>query len=102
MLHAKEDLWAAKCARCFGPAEGEEPTDEDFFSLFCMDGNFQQRHNTEASKDSPQDDEYPPLFVKPADIHKNEAHVESTTHIKVEGGVCQFVLLTLICALTNS
>lgn len=99
MLHTKEDLWAATCARCFGPAEGEEPTNEDFFSLFCMDGNFQQRHNTEASKDSPQDNEYPPIFVKPADIHKNEVSVESTAHVNVEGGVRQFVLLLFVVLL---
>lgn len=86
MLHSKEELWAAKCARCFGPAEGEDPTEEDFFSIFCMDGNFQQRHNTEASKDHPLDDEYPPIFVKPSDIQRNEVVLESTSDVNLEEG----------------
>ncbi|KAH9809581.1 hypothetical protein DFH28DRAFT_1066091 [Melampsora americana] len=85
MLHTKEDLWAAKCARCFGPAEGEEPADGEFFSIFCMDGNFQQRHNTEASKDQPLDDQYPPIFVKPADIQRNEEVLNSTSNVNLEG-----------------
>ncbi|KAH9812031.1 hypothetical protein DFH28DRAFT_899629 [Melampsora americana] len=60
MLHTKEEVWAAKCARCFGPAE--------------------------ASKDHPLDDQYPPIFVKPSNIQKNENAVKSTGDVVDEGG----------------
>ncbi|KAH9821918.1 hypothetical protein DFH28DRAFT_1187487 [Melampsora americana] len=73
MLHMKEDLWAAKCARCFGPAEGEEPADGD--------------------KDQPLDDQYPPIFVKPADIQRNKEVLNSTSNVNLEGGqVCNWLL----------
>ncbi|KAH9808547.1 hypothetical protein DFH28DRAFT_1195413 [Melampsora americana] len=60
MLHTNEELWAAKCARCFGPAK-------------------------EASKDQPLNDEYPLIFVKPSDIQRNELVLESTSNVHLEG-----------------
>ncbi|EGG06766.1 uncharacterized protein MELLADRAFT_62940 [Melampsora larici-populina 98AG31] len=60
MLHTKEELWAAKCAQCFGPAE--------------------------ASKDQPLDAEYPSIFVKPTDIQRNEVVLETTSNVVLEGG----------------
>ncbi|KAH9814714.1 hypothetical protein DFH28DRAFT_1058579 [Melampsora americana] len=86
MLHTNEELWAAKCAQCFGPARGEDLTNQDFFSIFCMDGNFQQRHNTKASKDQPLNDEYPSIFVKPSNIQRDELVLELTCNIHLEGG----------------
>ncbi|EGG03473.1 uncharacterized protein MELLADRAFT_109335 [Melampsora larici-populina 98AG31] len=86
MLHTTEDLWAAKCPRCFGPAENEDRTDQELYSIFCMDGNFQQRHNTQSSKDVPTDDQYPSVFVKPSEVDQSKSFVESTIDMPIEGG----------------
>lgn len=85
MLHTKDDTWAAKCPQCFGPAENEDRKDEELFNIICMDGNFQQRHNAHASTDNPTDDQYPAVFVKPSEVQKNEASVQSTDHVPIEG-----------------
>ncbi|KAH9822293.1 hypothetical protein DFH28DRAFT_1180610 [Melampsora americana] len=65
------DISAAQCSRCFGPAEGEikaSPNEPDF--IITMDGNFQHRHQSRASKDSPQEDQYPSSFIKPSQLEK--------------------------------
>lgn len=86
MLHTKEDTWASKCPRCFGPAENEDRNEQEFFAIFCMDGNFQQRHNAQASKDTPTDDQYPSIFVKPSEVSKDEATVQTTENMPIDGG----------------
>lgn len=84
MLYKKVDLWAEKCARCFGPAEGENPTDKELFSVFSMDANFRQQHLTRASIDKPLDDHYPEIFVKPSEIEKLKVTGQSTDDADTE------------------
>ncbi|KAH9821140.1 hypothetical protein DFH28DRAFT_923571 [Melampsora americana] len=86
MLHTKEDMWASKCPRCFGPAENEDRHNKEFYAIFCMDGNFQQRHNAQASKDTPTDNQYPLIFVKPSEVSKDKATVQTTKNIPIQGG----------------
>ncbi|EGF98310.1 uncharacterized protein MELLADRAFT_96026 [Melampsora larici-populina 98AG31] len=81
------DLSAAQCSRCFGPAEGEiksSPNEPDF--IIAMDGNFQHRHQSHASKDSPQEDQYPSSFIKPSKLEKEVVACNKTNaqanHIK--------------------
>ncbi|KAH9809381.1 hypothetical protein DFH28DRAFT_934048 [Melampsora americana] len=47
---------------------------------------FPAAHNTKASKDHPLDNQYPPIFVKPSNIQKNENAVNSTGDVVDEGG----------------
>lgn len=73
------DISADQCARCFGPAEGEEkasPDEPDF--IIAMDGNFQQRHQTHASKDTPEEDQYPPFFIRPSNLKTQVVACKST------------------------
>jgi hypothetical protein len=43
-----------------------------------MDGNFQQRHYVHASKDTPSEDQYPPVFLPPSLVNTTAAEVEAT------------------------
>ncbi|PLW46296.1 hypothetical protein PCASD_03786 [Puccinia coronata f. sp. avenae] len=43
-----------------------------------MDGNFQQRHYAHASKDTPSEDQYPPVFLPPSLVSTMAAEVEAT------------------------
>ncbi|KAH9810020.1 hypothetical protein DFH28DRAFT_903454 [Melampsora americana] len=82
MQRTKMDLWADKCSRCFGPAESERQVSEkEPHVIFCMDGNFQQRHNTLASNDTPTDSQYPPIFIPPSEILDSKGELQSTDHI---------------------
>lgn len=89
------DISAEQCSRCFGPAEGEEktsPNEPDF--IIAMDGNFQQRHQTHASKDTPQEDQYPPFFIRPSQLETQVVACKATNseaaHIKVCISVISF------------
>ncbi|EGF98043.1 uncharacterized protein MELLADRAFT_79775 [Melampsora larici-populina 98AG31] len=73
------DISAALCCRCFGPAEAEvklSPNEPDF--IIAMDGNFQHRHQTRASKDSPQEDQYPDSFIQPSKLEKEVVACQQT------------------------
>ena len=73
------DKYAAQCSRCFGQAEGEvkvSPEEPDF--IIAMDGNFQHRHQTHASKDSPQEDQYPESFIQPSKLEKELVACQQT------------------------
>ncbi|WAR62145.1 hypothetical protein PtB15_14B239 [Puccinia triticina] len=66
------DKWANKCPRCFGPQHNEiktNPDESDF--MIALDGNFQQRHYADASKDDPREDQYPESFILPSKITNN-------------------------------
>ncbi|EGG11274.1 uncharacterized protein MELLADRAFT_92206 [Melampsora larici-populina 98AG31] len=41
-----------------------------------MDGNFQHRHNILASKDNPDEAQYPAIFVRPSEIAKHDTTTE--------------------------
>lgn len=79
------DISAAWCPLCFGPAEGKvkaSPSEPDF--IIAMDGNFQHRHQSHASKDSPQEDDYPKSFIPPSKLEtevvacqQSDAHVNN-------------------------
>ncbi|KAH9822518.1 hypothetical protein DFH28DRAFT_922812 [Melampsora americana] len=86
MIHTTKDLWAAKCPRCFGPAKNEDRTNQELYSIFCMDENFQQRHNTQSSKDVPTNDQYPAIFVKPSEVNQNKSFMESTINMPIKAG----------------
>lgn len=63
------DVSAARCCWCFGPAEGEvklSPEQPDF--IIAMDGNFQHPHQSHPSKDCPQEEKYPKLFLRPSKL----------------------------------
>ncbi|KAH9812911.1 hypothetical protein DFH28DRAFT_1174991 [Melampsora americana] len=67
------DLWAERCGRCFGPAEAEKKVSpEELDVIICMDGNFQHRHNALASKDCPEESDYPSIFIRPSQIVKHD------------------------------
>ncbi|KAH9825270.1 hypothetical protein DFH28DRAFT_21067 [Melampsora americana] len=73
------DKWAAKCPRCFGPSHGEykeSPDEPDV--ILAMDGNFQQRHQIHASKDTPLDSDYPTSFLPPAEIEKSASTLQQS------------------------
>ncbi|KAH9809146.1 hypothetical protein DFH28DRAFT_1067209 [Melampsora americana] len=73
------DKWASKCPRCFGPALGEvkvSPDEPDF--IIAMDGNFQHRHQTHASKDSPTNKDYPSSFIPPAQVDVHASVIKDT------------------------
>ncbi|KAH9809801.1 hypothetical protein DFH28DRAFT_1186335, partial [Melampsora americana] len=73
------DISAAQCSRCFGPAEGEvkvSPEEPDF--IIAMDGNFQHRHQSHASKDSPREDQYPDSFIRPSKVEKQVVNCQQT------------------------
>ncbi|KAH9809795.1 hypothetical protein DFH28DRAFT_904299 [Melampsora americana] len=42
-----------------------------------MDGNFQHRHNKLASKDDPDESEYPDIFVRPSEIAKHDVTIDA-------------------------
>ncbi|PLW14475.1 hypothetical protein PCANC_15146 [Puccinia coronata f. sp. avenae] len=74
-----DQRWSEKCPRCFGPREQEvklDPHEPDF--ILAMDGKYQQRHYAHASKDSPTDCQYPPLFLPPCQIKPHVLAVEAT------------------------
>lgn len=72
-------VWADKCPHCFGPSEDEVKASADEpQTIVAMDGNFQHRHNSYASKDTPQDDDYPEIFLPPSKIHTSERIFKST------------------------
>ncbi|KAA1083337.1 hypothetical protein PGTUg99_029010 [Puccinia graminis f. sp. tritici] len=76
---SKVDLWANKCPRCFGPSLNEvksNPNEPDV--ILAMDGNFQQRHYTHASRDNPGEDQYPIDFLTPSQLNTDVQAVAST------------------------
>ncbi|EFP85189.2 uncharacterized protein PGTG_11358 [Puccinia graminis f. sp. tritici CRL 75-36-700-3] len=76
---SKVDLWANKCPRCFGPSLNEvksNPNEPDV--ILAMDGNFQQRHYTHASRDNPGEDQYPIDFLAPSQLNTDVQAVAST------------------------
>ncbi|KAA1110447.1 hypothetical protein PGT21_021725 [Puccinia graminis f. sp. tritici] len=76
---SKAELWANKCPRCFGPSLHEvksNPNEPDV--IIAMDGNFQQRHYSHASKDVPSEDQYPVDFIPPSALNTDVEAVEST------------------------
>ncbi|KAH9820410.1 hypothetical protein DFH28DRAFT_1121694 [Melampsora americana] len=65
------ELYAQKCARCFGPREGETKISPDEPNvIICADGNFQHRHYAYASKDNPAEHDYHSSFLLPSQITK--------------------------------
>lgn len=73
------EISAAQCPRCFGPAEGEvkaSPEEPDF--IIAMDGNFQHRHQSHASKDLPQEDQYPETFIRPSKLETEVVACQQT------------------------
>ncbi|PLW42937.1 hypothetical protein PCASD_04711 [Puccinia coronata f. sp. avenae] len=79
LQYSTNQKWAAKCPRCFGPQKHEQKANEqepDF--ILAMDGNFQQRHYAHASKDTPLEDQYPPVFLPPSLVNTMAAEVEAT------------------------
>ncbi|KAH9823216.1 hypothetical protein DFH28DRAFT_1172432 [Melampsora americana] len=77
-------LLADRCARCFGPAIAENkisPQEPDV--IIALDGNFQHRHYTQSSKDNPNEEEYPDIFVKPSFMKKNEM-IQNITETQVK------------------
>ncbi|EGG00759.1 uncharacterized protein MELLADRAFT_111589 [Melampsora larici-populina 98AG31] len=73
------DISANRCCRCFGPAEGEvklSPEEPDF--IIAMDGNFQHCHQSHASKDCPQEDQYPHTFIRPSKLEKEVVACQRT------------------------
>ncbi|KAH9812315.1 hypothetical protein DFH28DRAFT_1223442 [Melampsora americana] len=73
------NLSANQCSRCFGPAEGEQKAspDEPAF-IIAMDGNFQQRHQSHASKDTPEEEQYPPCFIRPSQLQPQVTACKAT------------------------
>ncbi|KAI9607622.1 hypothetical protein KEM48_003531 [Puccinia striiformis f. sp. tritici PST-130] len=55
----RTDLWAAKCPRCFGPKQSEQ-------------------HYTHASKDNPDDSQYPRDFIPPSNISPDATAIAAT------------------------
>ncbi|EGF97607.1 uncharacterized protein MELLADRAFT_84832 [Melampsora larici-populina 98AG31] len=73
------DISADRCCRCLGPVEGEvklSPEEPDF--IIAMDGNFQHRHQSHASKDCPQEDQYPSSFIRPSKLEKEVVACQRT------------------------
>ncbi|KAH9809487.1 hypothetical protein DFH28DRAFT_1133358 [Melampsora americana] len=69
----KANIWADKCSRCFGPAKNEiKGSEREADYIICMDGNFQHRHNKLASKDTPEEQHYPAIFVQPSQMAKDQ------------------------------
>lgn len=67
------DLWANQCSRCFGPAKDKvKASDEEPDVIVCMDGNLQHRCNILASKDDPEEAQYPTVFIWPLKIAKHD------------------------------
>lgn len=96
------EIFAEQCTRCFGPAEGEEkvsPVEPDF--IIAMDGNFQQRHQSHASKDSPEEDQYPPIFIRPSQLETQVTACKTTDSLAGDMKVCISCLSSiteLICS----
>lgn len=93
-------LWADECPRCFGPPDGEvKVTPEEPHTIVAMDGNFQHRHNSYASKDSPKDEDYPASFLPPSQINSAQRVFSLTDakgkDIKVKSHCLFFVLCIL-------
>ncbi|KAH9460537.1 hypothetical protein Pst134EB_008709 [Puccinia striiformis f. sp. tritici] len=75
----RTDLWAAKCPRCFGPKQSEVKADPcEPCIMVMLDGNFQQRHYTHASKDNPDDSQYPRDFIPPSNISPDATAIAAT------------------------
>ncbi|KNF01379.1 hypothetical protein PSTG_05478 [Puccinia striiformis f. sp. tritici PST-78] len=75
----RTDLWAAKCPRCFGPKQSEVKGDPcEPCIMVMLDGNFQQRHYTHASKDNPDDSQYPRDFIPPSNISPDATAIAAT------------------------
>lgn len=71
------DVWAKSCSRCFGPATNEiKVSNQEPDVIVCMDGNFQHRHNILASKDNPDESQYPSIFVRPSEIAKHKTPLD--------------------------
>ncbi|KAH9807539.1 hypothetical protein DFH28DRAFT_914743 [Melampsora americana] len=49
-----------------------------------MDGNFQHRHNVLASKDNPDESQYPSIFVRPSAIAKHNDPNQAPPHLDEE------------------
>ncbi|KAH9814036.1 hypothetical protein DFH28DRAFT_1127625 [Melampsora americana] len=76
------DIYAQKCACCFGPREGEvkvSPKEPEV--IIYGNGNFQQLHYSYARKDNPAKHEYPSSFFLPSQISK-VAHLVKKTAAK--------------------
>ncbi|OAV93626.1 hypothetical protein PTTG_27282 [Puccinia triticina 1-1 BBBD Race 1] len=77
--YSTNQKWANQCPRCSGPNENEQkanPQEPDF--ILAMDGNYQQRHYAHASKDSPFNNQYPPIFLQPSKISSSTTLCEET------------------------
>jgi hypothetical protein len=85
------EIYAQKCARCFGPREGEikiSPDEPDV--IICADGNFQHRHYAYASKDNPAEHDYPSSFLLPSQITKVAELCKNTASLASDIKVCNF------------
>ncbi|WAQ93114.1 hypothetical protein PtA15_18A172 [Puccinia triticina] len=90
----KSDKWANKCPQCFGPQHHEvksDPTEPDF--MIALDGNFQQRHYADASKDNPREEQYPESFILPSKIANDMEALSASEHVAVGINVCYYVTL---------
>lgn len=98
MMLTAPQLWADKCPRCFGPSNGEVkvPPDEPH-TIVAMDGNFQHRHNTYASKDSPKDEDYPASFLPPSQINSAQRVFSLTDPRGKDIKVTYHCLFFLLC-----
>lgn len=100
----KSDHWADRCARCFGPAKHEiKQSPEEPDVIFCMDGNFQHRHNALASKDEPEEHQYPDLFVRPSQIEPHNTAVSNAVRsgITPVNDVCISIYLWALLLQSN-
>lgn len=50
-----------------------------------MDGNFQQRHNVLASKDNPEESQYPKIFIPPSQVQNIRTAFEQSDNVVIEG-----------------
>lgn len=64
------DKLAANCPRCFGHLlKNDQPDEPDF--IVCLDGNFQHRRHTAASREYKERTvSYPPLFMNPNQVNE--------------------------------
>ncbi|PLW12634.1 hypothetical protein PCASD_16209, partial [Puccinia coronata f. sp. avenae] len=79
LQYTNNQKWARRCPRCFGPNDHEHKAnlaEPDF--IVAMDGNYQQRHYAHASKDTPSDDQYPPIFLQPSEVNSSTTLCEET------------------------
>jgi hypothetical protein len=94
------DKWASKCPRCFGPSQDEvkqDPSEPNF--IIALDGNFQQRHYSYASKDQPREDQYPDMFLPPSKIASDVEQLSATEHAASGINVSANILFCLTLAL---